>query len=301
MTHEMLTVPIGDGRSLEVLVSGPRDGHTLVFHGGLPSAAVPFGPLDRIAAGRGLRLVTYSRPGYGGSTPRADGGTTYRVSDDVSDTAAILAHLGVDEVVTLGWSGGGPRSLACAALLPGCRAATSLAGIAPCGVGGMDQDAWLVDMGPENVHDFLAALEGVATLQPFADEQAAGMTGLTADLVAASFGQLLSEVNRAAVTGEFADFLARSSEQAAAQGSVGLRDDVLAVSRPWGFDLATLDVPVSVWQGRHDRMVPFGHGVWLADHVPQARRHLYDDEGHLTLVAQLDRIVDDLLDLAGWA
>ena len=216
------------------------------------------------------------------------------------DTAAILAHLGVDEVVTLGWSGGGPRSLACAALLPGCRAASSLAGIAPVGVGGMRQDAWLVDMGPENVRDYLASVEGLDAWQPLADEQAAGMVGLTGEQVAATFGELLSEVDRAAVTGEFADFLARSSGRAAAQGSVGLRDDSLAIARPWGFDLAAIDVPVSVWQGRHDRMVPFGHGVWLADHVPAARRHLYDDEGHLTLVAQLDRIVDDLLDLAGW-
>lgn len=297
----LLDVPSGDGRTLEVLVSGAPVGRTLFFHGGLPSAAVPFPQLDRIATERGLRLVTCSRPGYGGSTPRRDGPTDYRVADDVPDTAAILAHLHVDEVVTLGWSGGGPRSLACAALLPVCRAATSLAGIAPVGAGGMDQDAWLADMGPANARDFLASREGVDALQPSADEQAAGMAGLTGEQVAASFGELLSAVDAAAVTGEFADVLAASSSRAAAQGSVGLRDDSLAVARPWGFDLAGIEVPVSVWQGRHDRMVPFGHGVWLADHVPGARRHLYEDEGHLTLIAQLDRIVEDLLDLAGWA
>jgi pimeloyl-ACP methyl ester carboxylesterase len=297
----LLDVPAADGRTLEVLLAGAPEGRTLFFHGGLPSAAVRFPPLDRIASERGLRLVTCSRPGYGGSTPRADGATGYRVADDVADTAAILAHLGIDEVVTLGWSGGGPRSLGCAALLPGCRAATSLAGIAPVGDGGMDQGAWLADMGPENVRDFLASRRGAEELQPLADEQAAGMTGLTGEQVAASFGELLSEVDAAAVTGEFADFLAASSDRAGAQGSVGLRDDSLAIARPWGFDLAAVTVPVSVWQGRHDRMVPFGHGVWLADHLPGARRHLYDDEGHLTLVAQLDRIVDDLLDLAGWS
>ncbi len=297
----LVAVALPDGRTLEVLVSGAPDGRALFFHGGLPSAAVPFAPLERVATERGLRLVTCSRPGYGGSTPRTDGATSYRVADDVPDTAAILAHLGIDEVVTLGWSGGGPRSLACAALLPACRAATSLAGIAPVGQGGMDQDAWLADMGPENVRDFLASREGAEAVQPYADEQAAGMTGLTGEQVAASFGELLSDVDAAAVTGEFADFLAASSGRAAAQGSVGLRDDSLAIARPWGFDVAAIGVPVSVWQGRHDRMVPFGHGAWLADHVPGARRHLYEDEGHLTLVAQLDRIVDDLLDLAGWA
>lgn len=297
----LLDVPAVDGRTLEVLLSGAPSGRTLFFHSGLPSAAVPFPELDRVATERDLRVVTCSRPGYGGSTPRPDGATAYRVADDVPDTAAILAHLQVDEVVTLGWSGGGPRALACAALLPVCRAAASLAGIAPVDDGGMDLDAWLADMGPENVRDFLASRDGADALQPFADEQAAGMVAVTGEQVAASFGQLLSAVDAAAVTGEFADFLASSSVRAAAQGSVGLRDDSLAIARPWGFDLADIDVPVSVWQGRHDRMVPFGHGVWLADHVPGARRHLYEDEGHLTLIGQLGRIVDDLLDLAGWS
>ena len=65
------------------------------------------------------------------------------------------------------------------------------------------------------------------------------------------------------------------------QGSVGFLDDTMTLVQPWGFDLADIAVPVSVWQGRHDLMVPFGHGVWLADHVPGARRHLFDDEGHV--------------------
>jgi hypothetical protein len=46
-------------------------------------------------------------------------------------------------------------------------------------------------------------------------------------------------------------------------------------------------------------MVPFEPGVWLADHIPGARRHLFEDEGHISLVSQLDRILADLLDLAG--
>ena len=54
-------------------------------------------------------------------------------------------------------------------------------------------------------------------------------------------------------------------------------------------------MPVSIWQGAHDRMVPFAHGEWLAAHVPGARVHLYDDEGHMSLVEQLPRILDDLV------
>ena len=71
------------------------------------------------------------------------------------------------------------------------------------------------------------------------------------------------------------------------------------ITRPWGFDLASVDVPVAVWQGRLDAMVPFGHGQWLAEHVPGARPRLFDDEGHLTLVRQLDRILGDLREISG--
>ena len=55
---------------------------------------------------------------------------------------------------------------------------------------------------------------------------------------------------------------------------------------------------MAVWQGRHDRMVPFAHGEWLAAHLPKARAHLDDDEGHLSLVAQMPRILDDLVGTA---
>jgi pimeloyl-ACP methyl ester carboxylesterase len=73
----------------------------------------------------------------------------------------------------------------------------------------------------------------------------------------------------------------------------------LAILAPWGFDVDDVTVPVAVWQGRHDAMVPFAHGEWLAGNVAGAKAHLFDDEGHLSLFAQMDTILEDLRELAG--
>jgi len=58
-------------------------------------------------------------------------------------------------------------------------------------------------------------------------------------------------------------------------------------------------IPVRVWQGPNDRMVPYEHGVWLAGHIPGSPAHLREDEGHVSLVVQLPRILTHLDDLAG--
>jgi pimeloyl-ACP methyl ester carboxylesterase len=290
------SVPTPDGRTLEVLVSGSEDGFPLVFHHGTPQAAVPFPLLERPAAERGLRVITYSRPGYGDSTPRPDGATTATVADDAGDTAVVLDHLGHDEFVSLGWSGGGPRSLACAAMLPDrCRAAACGVGIAPREEFDGDLRA---GMGAENVEEYTAAFAGAEALEEFLHTQE-GLFSVTGDEVAAALGDLVPEVDRVALTGELAEWLAAGARRAGSQGIVGWRDDDLTHLRPWGFSVRDITVPVSVWQGREDRMVPFAQAEWLAAHVAGARVHLVEGEGHLSLLNRMDVILDDLLALAG--
>jgi pimeloyl-ACP methyl ester carboxylesterase len=286
-----------DGRHLEVLSAGPADGFPLLYHSGSPSAAVAYAPFESALEVNGLRLITYSRPGYGTSTPRPVREEPWTVADDVQDAVAVLDQLEVGDFVTLGWSGGGPRALGCAALLPErCRAAVSLAGIAPAGVPGLD---WTADMGPENVRDFEAAREGRDVVEPFIAEQVAGMAAVTATDIVASFGGLVDAVDAGALTGELAEYVAASFRRAAEQGVVGLLDDTLTIAAPWGFDVTTITVPVSVWQGAHDLMVPFGHGQWLAANIPGARAHLFDDEGHLSLVHRFGEMLAELRELAG--
>jgi pimeloyl-ACP methyl ester carboxylesterase len=288
-----LTVDLPDGRSLEALSSGPADAPLLLFQTGTPTGAVEYAPLLEIAAARGLRTVLYSRPGYAGSTPRPG----RSVADAVDDIRALLDRLETDRFVTVGWSGGGPHALACAALLPDrCAAAATLAGVAPYAADGLN---WLDGMGPENIEEFSRARQGESALTPWLEQEAAKLAAVTGGEIAAAFGGLVSEVDVAALTGEFAAYIATCFRRAVSTSIAGWRDDDLAFTHDWGFDVTRIERPVSVWQGGQDRMVPFAHGQWLAEHIPGARRHLDPREGHLSLAAgALEQIVDELLELA---
>jgi pimeloyl-ACP methyl ester carboxylesterase len=286
-----------DGRTLEVLTGGADDGYPLLFHSGTPSAAAPFDRLDEAFVKAGLKLVTYSRPGYGGSTPRATDGPAARIADDVPDSVTVLDHLGIGDFITLGWSGGGPRALACAALLPHrCRAAATLAGVAPYDAEGLD---WSAGMGEENVEDFQAAVQGREVYTKLLEQTLPPVFEATPEQLVSAFGGLVTDVDAAFMTGDFAEYLSRGFGRAGAQGIVGAREDGLSLVEPWGFDLDRITVPVAVWQGRHDAMVPFSHGEWLAANVAGAKAHLLDDQGHLSLFAQIDAILNDTRDLAG--
>jgi pimeloyl-ACP methyl ester carboxylesterase len=289
MQSQTLILRTDDGRDLDVVIDGPADGPVLVFHSGTPSGAVSFPLLSEPAAARALRTVTWSRPGYGASTSQP--GRT--VASVAADTEAVLRHLGVEEFVTLGWSGGGPHALACAARLPGrCRAAALIGGVAPYDADGFD---WLAGMGAENLEEFAAAAAGTEALEAFLAPTRDGLAGVSSDGVVAGLGDLVDEVDRAAAKGELADLLAASMRQAMAAGTDGWRDDDLAFVGDWGVDLSSIACPVTIWQGGHDRMVPDSHGRWLAAHIPGATLQLDPDEGHLSLIHRAAEILDDLL------
>ena len=283
-----------DGRKIDVLMAGPADGLPLVLHEGTPVGLVLYPPTVRAAQARGLRVIVAARPGYEGSTPRPG----RRVADVAGDTATVLDALGADTFVTVGWSGGGPHTLACAAALPGrCLAAASVAGVAPYQAKGLD---WLAGMGPENVDEFGAAAAGEAVLTQFLHGAAATLGTVTGADVAQALGGLVIAADQAVLIGEFADYVATALRASMNTGLAGWRDDDLAFVSDWGFSPGAPTAPVAIWQGDQDKMVPFAHGQWLAANIPGARVHLLPGEGHLSLtVSSLDRILDDLLDLAG--
>lgn len=280
----MKRIDLPDGRYLDVSLSGQQNGPVLLFHHGTPGSGRPLRSMQRAAHDRGLRLVTWSRPGYGGSSRRAG----RRVVDAVDDVTAVLDHLSVQRCVVAGWSGGGPHALATAARLPTRVAGVlCIAGVAPFGQPDLD----LLDgMGADNLEEFGAAIDGEASLRDLLEQQAPGLRAATPAGIVEQMRSLLPPVDQAVVTDEFGADLADGFAEGLRNGVDGWLDDDLAFCAPWGFELSEITVPTFVWQGSEDLMVPFAHGRWLAQRLSEqpnrhrsSANHLLEGEGHLSI------------------
>lgn len=260
-------IELPDGRRLhyyDTQAEEPQETGLAVFwlHGS-PSFGDPPAPLFEAAAARGLRWVSYARPSYGGSTARPG----RDVAAAAADVVAVAGALGLSRFAVVGYSGGGPHALACAALLPDHVVATvTLACVGPYGAAGLD---YFDGMGVEA--ELKAAVQGRADLKHHLT---------TNEFDPAVFTPL----DHAALQGEW-DWLNATSGKAFEQGLDGLIDDDLATVRPWGFDLTAISGPVLMIHGEEDRMVPAAHTRWLAGHVPGARLRLSPGMGHISVLS----------------
>jgi pimeloyl-ACP methyl ester carboxylesterase len=266
-----------DGRKLRVIEAGQPDGAPILVHRGTPQAGLLYEGWIADAQSRGIRLINYERPGYGRSTPHR-GRTVASVADDV---AAIARELGLKRLSVWGVSGGGPHALACAALLPDLVAAAAvLASPAPYPAEGLD---YFAGTGEENIAETLAALKGRDACEQHVESKAPELLAANADTIAHAFRTLLSPVDAAVLTTDFAEFVVRSVREGLAERRDGWIDDEMAFVKPWGFELSQIRIPVMVMHGDQDRMVPSSHGRWLADRIPNVEARILPDDGHLTL------------------
>jgi pimeloyl-ACP methyl ester carboxylesterase len=271
------TVTVSGGRKLTVLEDGDPRGKPVFSLHGTPGCRLLYEPHVADARRRGIRLIGYDRPGYGGST--AFRGRS--VGSVAPDVAAIADALGVERFGVWGHSGGGAPALACAALLPDrVVAASALASVAPYGAEGLD---YVEGMGEFNRDDFRLLLSDPVAWEAKTEKDTAEMMDATLEQLVEFLSSLISDVDRRALTPELGGFLHRQLREGLRAGAAGIRDDNLSGIRPWGLDLGSIRVPVQIWHGRHDRFVPFAHGQWLGGRIPGADLHFEADEGHLSL------------------
>lgn len=273
------TVRTADGRTLAVRESGDVSGRPVLVQMGTPNSRLLYAPNVTDAAARGLRLISYDRPGYGGSSPHPG----RKVADCAGDVRAICDALEIGRLGMWGISGGGPHVLACAALLPDLVAAAAvLATPAPYGADGLD---WFAGMGDDNAEDFRLLLADPDAARAKTDHDRKVFLTSSPSELAQALKSLLSPVDANAMSDGIALFLAAVNQAGLAPGSEGWWEDSCAEAAPWGFDLADISVPVLLMHGKQDNFVPTGHGQWLAEHIPAVEAKMLPDDGHLTLIA----------------
>lgn len=282
-------VTLPAGRTLRCYEGGDPAGTLVVHHHGTPGSGLLRREWVEDAGRRGIRLVGYDRAGYGSSS-RHHGRT---VGDVVGDISVLADAVGVDRFLTWGVSGGGPHALACAALLPDrVIAAATLASVAPYDAEGLD---FLDGMGQDNLDEFGRAVEGEVALRPYLGAQTQALLAASPANMRDAMESLLPAVDRAALTGETAEFLHGSMTSGLRHGFDGWLDDDVAFTTSWGFDVASISIPLLLMQGEQDLMVPFAHGRWLASVIPSVTPRLLSGEGHVSLEAHVPAVHEWLL------
>jgi pimeloyl-ACP methyl ester carboxylesterase len=269
-----------DGRDVAFAIWGDPAGFPVLALHGTPGCRLGRWPDEEVYRELEICLVTHDRAGYGRSSRRPG----RNVVDEVDDVRLIADEVGFERFGVTGGSGGGPHSLACAARLSD-RVVRAVCAVcpAPYGPPGLDHDAWFAGMDPENVKEFGIALEGEEVLVPELERYQAKIEERVAvdpSTVLDDFE--LSDSDRAQLARpEIMQIVREVVGEQAVNGVYGWADDDLAFTRPWGFEVSEITVPVLVRYGVNDVLVPRAHGDWLASHVPGCLVMLDRDAGHL--------------------
>ena len=271
------TVAAADGRTLTMAEWGAPDGFPVFSLHGTPGSRFAGQSAGSAYARVGARVITYDRPGYGGS----DRHRGRRVVDCVSDVSAIADSLGIERFAVTGGSWGGPHSLAVAASLPErvTRAACA-AGVAPFDMPGFD---WFAGMDAVNIQEMGWALAGEDVLAREIERMAAAWLERLANDPSKAGEVDFSEADRAVMaSAEQQEMTRRMLIEAFRQGVWGYVDDALSLIQPWGFSVTDIHVPTRILYGLTDVLVPPQHGEWLAHNVPNAEAVIDEQGGHFS-------------------
>jgi pimeloyl-ACP methyl ester carboxylesterase len=278
-------VRLDDGRTLAYEQHGDPDGAPVVLLHGAPGSR-RFVPDVATTAARRVRLVTYDRPGFGGST-RMQG---RELTDTPADVAALADALGLARFTVIGVSAGGPHALACAAS-PHLAGRLDRLGLASS-PGPLDDVPGAWDALPSHMR----STAETARTDPARSARAVirYMQGWVDD-PASYLGDRGPEPDRAVLADPTVrPMLLADVHEALRHGAAGLADDLIASWRPWGFHLADVAPGVLLWHGAHDTRAEPGLR-YLAETLPAARLTVWADQGHYGVVPEWPSVLDALV------
>ena len=280
------TVALADGRSLAYLDLGDSAGKPNFFFHGLPGSRIEAIALHESAKQHGYRLIAPDRPGIGGSAPQPG----RRLLDWPADVAALADTLGIDTFGVIGVSGGGLFALACANAMPErLTFVVDVSGSAP-----LYTDT-IARHGLSGVDRLFARLGQYlpATLLrlPFACMAYRLRKMETGHQFVKLFGRAISAPDRQiALQDASGRFLIRDAQEAFRQGTRAVAEETLLNYQAWGFALGDIAIPVHLFHGTEDKLVPFSFGEFKARHLPQARFNRLPGKGHFHLLLHPDEL-----------
>lgn len=279
------------GRRLSFAEYGSRSGQAVIWMHGTPGGRrqIPFAARE-YAVRNGLRVIGIDRPGIGSSTPHL----YESILDWTGDLEVLLDTLEVDTLHVIGLSGGGPYALAAGVAMPDrVHGVAVLGGVAPtCGPDAATDGPirLAVRLAPLIQHTRVplgfAITRAIRLVRPLAGPA----LGLYAAVQPPGDKALLARPEFKAM------FLDDLLNGARFQTTAPLAD-LLLFTRPWGFDLADVPVPVRWWHGDDDHIVPFAHGRHCVERLPHATLSAIDGESHLGGLGVAEEVLGSLREL----
>jgi pimeloyl-ACP methyl ester carboxylesterase len=279
-------IVLPDGRAAAYAEWGDPDGRPVFLLHGMPGSRL-LCPDVAVSVEAGVRLISLDRPGYGGSDPRPD----RRIVDGADDLAAIADRLGVERYSVIGWSSGGPYALACAARdSDRVTAVATVAGDAPT-----DEAPELLDELPPHVQSRVAAVRRGE--QAALDDLRTRLAPFVADPDLIFGGPPSPDSGpdgRMRSIPAVGAAMSTMIREAFRQGTTGYVEDWVATFLPWGFRLADVRGPVTIWWGDEDPLVSRAHTQRLADGVSGARLAVVRGGGHSIAFAEWRSILSSV-------
>jgi len=279
------TVALKDGRRLAYLAVGPADGAPVFHFHGHGSSRLEALALKDAAMRAGVRLYAFDRPGIGRSDPKAGD----RLLDWPHDVAEAADLLGVARFAVQGMSAGGPYALACAHALSGRVTSCSLISALPAphiarrsGPFVRRVFWWIAWRFPNYLRKRLEQFrpDGVPTTE---------MVRARILRIAQWLG---GEDLRLMHDHALLDLLVRTMTETGRQGAAANRDEIERLVKPWGFDFRKVTVPVRLWHGIEDRILPPGPARAMARKLRNCNPVFLEREGHFSvLVNRADELM----------
>jgi pimeloyl-ACP methyl ester carboxylesterase len=282
-------VGLSDGRAAAYREWGDPMGRSMVFCHGYPHSRL-FCPDEEATRRAGVRLVVPDRPGFGRSDPRAN----LTIGSWVADVAELVDTLGIEGFTVVGWSGGGPYAVACAALL-----SSRVTGVGIVNSGSIT--TYALENRPERYERLDEDDRRLFDLTKEDPDQAIEVTCAAES----EWVQGLSERPESILEGyeipEGDRWFYENPErlrpwleavrEAARQGPEGIIPSYVALYRPWGFRLEDIAMDVHLWHGKQDTLVSLDDVEWVASRIPKCRLIIWDDAGHLGVAKHWDEVL----------